>query len=67
MKRRDLEQPLVITIDVEDIDASLDAIERNGGQMAVPKMAIPKMGWSAYFKDPDGVIMGLFQEDTEAE
>ena len=67
MKRRDLEQPLVININVDDIDKTIEDIEANGGQVIVSKLSIPKMGWSAYFKDPDGVVMGLYQEDPVAE
>ena len=66
MKRRDLQQPLVVSINVTDIDKAMEDIEKAGGQIVVPKVSIPTMGWSAYFKDPDGVIMGLFQEELEA-
>jgi predicted enzyme related to lactoylglutathione lyase len=55
----------VITVDVDDIDASVARAE-SGGVVAVPKMAVPGIGWLAYVKDPDGNIFGMMQADIEA-
>jgi predicted enzyme related to lactoylglutathione lyase len=38
----------------------------NGGAVAVPKMAIPGVGWLAYCTDPEGNIFGLMQDDPNA-
>ncbi|MDQ0074865.1 VOC family protein [Arthrobacter oryzae] len=51
----------IITVDVEDIDASLARIESLGGAVVKPKDAIPGMGYYAYFKDPEGNVLGLWQ------
>ena len=51
----------VIVIAVDDIDASLATVERLGGTSIVAKQPVGDMGWAAYFKDPDGNLMGLFQ------
>lgn len=51
----------VIVIAVEDIDASMATVERLGGTTVVAKQPVGDMGWAAYFKDPDGNLMGLFQ------
>ena len=60
MKRsRDVKAP-VVTINVADIDAALAKIEKNGGKTLVKKMAVGPMGWSAYFKDPEGNVVGLW-------
>lgn len=58
----------VITVDVEDIDAALakSVAAGSGGQVCVPKMAVPGIGWIGYSKDPDGNIFGMMQADTEA-
>jgi len=58
----------VITVDVDDIDAMLGKAEalHPKGVMAVPKMAVPGIGWLAYLKDPDGNIFGMMQADTSA-
>ena len=61
MKRsKDVKAP-VITINVEDIDKALAKIEKNCGKVVGKKMEIPNMGWSAYFKDPEDNVIGLFQ------
>jgi predicted enzyme related to lactoylglutathione lyase len=63
MKKRDPDQPITNSITVEDLDASIEAIEKNGGLVVVPKMPIPGSGYMAFFKDPDGNIHGLWQAD----
>ncbi len=56
----------VITVDVDDVDAVVSAAHLGGGTTAVPKMAVPGIGWLAYIKDPDGNVFGVMQTDTEA-
>jgi hypothetical protein len=51
----------VITIEVDDIDASVNAIEKNGGAALGEKMAVGEMGFAAYFTDSEGNLMGLWQ------
>jgi len=51
----------VVTILVDDIDASLKLIEKNGGKVARKKMPVGEMGFVAYFKDSEGNVVGLFQ------
>lgn len=52
----------VITIEVDDIDATLPRIEQLGGAVAMPKRAIGDMGFAAYFTDPEGNLLGLWEE-----
>ncbi len=52
---------LTFYIAVDDIPAYLSKIEKHGGQTVVPPMDIPGVGQSAFFKDPDGLIVGLFK------
>ena len=66
MKKRDPSQPVVNTLYVENIDETSVQIENAGGQIVVPKMPIPSVGWVLYFKDPDGNIHGIWQEDKSA-
>lgn len=56
----------VITVDVENVDTTVTGAMAAGGATAVPKMAVPKIGWLAYLKDPDGNIFGVMQADAEA-
>ena len=62
MKRsKPFEHP-IITIGVDDIDASLKAIEKKGGKTLRKKQDIGQsMGWTAYFTDTEGNLMGLYQ------
>jgi len=57
----------VCTVDVEDLDASVQTALDNGGQIALPKMPIPGMGWLAYCKDTEGNIFGMMQGDPNAQ
>jgi uncharacterized protein len=67
MKRQaPIEHP-VITIVVESIDASLKMIKKQGGKMVQKKMPIQGMGFSAYFIDPEGNLMGLFEPTMEMQ
>lgn len=59
----------VVTVDVDDIDALLERVLQAdmNGVLAVPKMAVPGIGWLAYVKDPDGNIFGMMQADRNAK
>lgn len=56
----------VCTADVSSLDDVLTRLEGLGGRLALPRMAVPGMGWLAYVKDPDGNIMGAMQADPAA-
>ena len=49
----------VNTISVVSIGNYLKKIKQNNGTIVVPKQAIPGVGWTAYFKDPEGNAFGL--------
>ncbi|MBB5867199.1 putative enzyme related to lactoylglutathione lyase [Allocatelliglobosispora scoriae] len=51
----------VITIDVEDMDAAIDKLERAGGTLVRKPQAVGTMGIAAYFTDPEGNTLGLWQ------
>jgi predicted enzyme related to lactoylglutathione lyase len=48
-------------VDVEDIDAALQKIESLGGSTVTPRQEVPGMGWTAYFRDSEGNVVGLWQ------
>lgn len=56
----------VCTVSVAAIDESVARALAAGGTLAVPKMAIPGVGWLAYVKDTEGNILGLMQDDRAA-
>lgn len=51
----------VVTVDVDDIDAALEKITALGGSTYRGKMQVGGAGWNAYFTDPEGNIVGLWQ------
>ncbi len=51
----------VIVMDVEDIEAALTEIERLGGTTVSGKQPVDDMGYSAYFRDTEGNLLGLWQ------
>jgi predicted enzyme related to lactoylglutathione lyase len=55
------------TVSVDSVDAYRAKAIQLGGVEALPKMAIPGVGWVAYCKDPDGNIFGLHQADANAK
>lgn len=57
----------VCTVDVDSLDKYSDRVISAGGQNVVPKMAVPGVGWLAYFKDTDGNIFGIMQSDPNAQ
>jgi predicted enzyme related to lactoylglutathione lyase len=54
------------TIDVADLDACAQRVEREGGRLVVAKNAVPGVGWLAYAKDTEGNIFGVMQTDADA-
>ncbi len=51
----------VITVDVADIEATLKNVEKLGGKTVRKKEPVADMGFTAYFKDTEGNIVGLWQ------
>ncbi|GAA5134105.1 VOC family protein [Pseudonocardia adelaidensis] len=60
--RRSAETPSpVLTIDVESVDRALEQVEAAGGKVVRPRSEIPGMGAFAYFTDPEGNTLGLWE------
>lgn len=57
----------VCTIDCENIDTTMANAQKLGAAIALPKTAIPGVGWMAYLKDTEGNIFGVMQSDMEAK
>ncbi|WP_037312635.1 VOC family protein [Amycolatopsis orientalis] len=51
----------VIVLDVGSIDDTLAVIEKQGGSTLVGRTAVGEMGFSAYFRDTEGNVMGLWE------
>ena len=61
------DQPRVVdTIGVESIDDTIARATAAGATLAMEKMEIPTMGWTAYLISPTGFMFGLFETMTES-
>ncbi|MHB0977512.1 MAG: VOC family protein [Candidatus Aquicultorales bacterium] len=67
MKRTHPEATTVNTIDVPSVDEFLEKIQANGGEVVMPKDAIPGVGWFAYCKDTEGNMFGIMESDESAK
>lgn len=55
------------SVQVENFDATAKLILENGGQIALPKFAIPGRCWQGYFLDMDHNVFGIFEVDENAK
>lgn len=56
----------ICTITVDDIAAAEKCVVENGAQIALPRQAIPNVGWQFYAIDTEGNIFGVHQADPNA-
>jgi predicted enzyme related to lactoylglutathione lyase len=56
-----------VTAEVASVDEVLRKITAAGGSVVVPKRAIPGVGWQAHFKDPEGNVIGILENDPKAK
>ena len=54
----------VLTIQVPDIDATIDRIRTAGGTEALPKDRHPGTGLLAYWKDTESNVFGVLQPES---
>lgn len=57
----------VCSVQVENFDRTNELILQNGGQIALPKFAIPGRCWQGYFIDLDNNTFGVFEVDERAK
>ena len=55
------------TIEVTSLDEYIRKIASNGGQILIPKMPIPGVGYFATCMDTEGNIFGMIQMDQNAK
>jgi predicted enzyme related to lactoylglutathione lyase len=53
----------VCTIQVEDLDSTLQQAAEAGAAVQMPKDQIPGVGWLSYLKDTEGNIFGVLQPE----
>ena len=67
MKSRDGQPRTINTMQVENVDDAVKRAVSAGAQVALPKMAIPGVGWLAYCIEPGGNIFGVMHNDQNAK
>ena len=55
------------TVSVASVDDAVATITKNGGKVALAKMAVPGVGYLAYCMDTEGNVFGVLQPDTNAK
>ncbi len=55
------------TIEVPSLDEYTKKIQSSGGQVLIPKMPIPSVGYFATCMDTEGNIFGIIQMDQSAK
>ncbi len=51
----------------DPLSESSAIVERLGGKILVPRMAVPNMGYFALCMDTEGNVFGLWEDDQQAE
>jgi predicted enzyme related to lactoylglutathione lyase len=67
LRQQDAMPKTVNTVEVASIEEFIEKIKRNGGKVAVPKMAIPGVGYQAYCLDTEGNLFGIHKPDPAAK
>ena len=57
----------VCSIQVESFDKTNDLILSNGGQVVLPKFAVPGKCWQGYYIDEGNNVFGIFEVDETAK
>ncbi len=54
-------------VEVNSIDDTLARVTAEGGQVVMGKQHISETSWWAFFADPDGNVIGLYEGTTTVE
>ena len=66
-KRQPGQMGMLNTISVPSIAEFSKKVTDQGGEVIIPKMAIPKVGWYAQCTDTEGNMFGIIEIDQEAQ
>lgn len=61
--RSEAPEGVLVYISVDSIDEALNRVDAAGGERHTEKAPIPGFGWMAKFRDTEGNLVGLFEED----
>jgi uncharacterized protein len=63
--RSDAPEGVLVYVQVTDLDDALQRVRDAGGTVVADRSPIPGMGWFATFRDPEGNLLGLIQDDPD--
>jgi uncharacterized protein len=66
IQRREGVEKVNLVVGTTDLEAVTRKIVAAGGVVVRPKVAVPGVGWCAYFKDTEDIVFGVMQEDPKA-
>jgi uncharacterized protein len=61
MYKRQMNEPIVNYVMVEDIDEKIAMVEKLGGKIAVPKIKLESVGQFVIIQDTEGNVIALFK------
>lgn len=67
MKRQHPQQQITNYIDVPSIDEYAGKVEKLGGKIVVPKMAVPTMGYFAVCLDTENNVFAIWESNMNAK
>lgn len=67
MKRQTPEHRITDYFDVASLLESSAKVEKLGGKLLIPKMAVPGMGYFSLCMDTEGNVFGLWEADPQAK
>jgi len=67
VKREEPQDTIVNYVDVPSVDEHIVKVEKLGGKVVVPKMAIPGIGYAAVCIDTENNTFGLWECDEDAK
>ena len=56
----------LIVLGVDDLDAYIAKVTAAGSEIVTPRTAIPGVGYFANFRDTEGNVVGMFEDDNGA-
>jgi len=65
-KKDDTHPTTINTVSVSSFEDAVEKIKMAGGEILLPKMAVPNVGYMTYCKDTEGNIFGIMQSDPKA-
>ena len=66
-KRMPGQMGMTNTINVPSVDEFSKKVAEKGGELVIPKMAIPGIGWFAQCTDTEGNAFGIIEMDEKAK